>query len=211
MQEQDIDSRRAVRVLAGAAIAILGAMVAISLTTGVSQEQFEMVRPGYRDAMVRAAPVLRVLISLDTLFIVAYAAFFFVFVRAVGVAGVGVVRLGVGAMLATAGLDMIEDHHLLALARIAEGTAALDEATLRFQHVLSQVKFHISYLALVLVALGLPRRTPLERTFAWALGAPLPVLGALLWAVPALEPTLDVARWLAFLGGFAGALVVLRR
>lgn len=201
------DAIRATRALAILSMLLLTAMVAITAATGVSQEQFEIVRPDYATAIASARGPLRAIIALDALFLITYAAFFVMLPRAFGVAADGLVRLGVGALLAVAVLDMIEDHHLLALAR----GALVDDGALRFQHVLSQVKFHLSYLGLALLALGLPRAQPSERALAFALGVPLPVLGAVLWGVPALEPTLNVARWLAFLGGFGGALFVLRR
>lgn len=211
MHDFDLSSARAARALACAAIVTLCAMIVTSLATGVTQEQFETVRVGYREAIIVAAKPLRTVIALDTVFLIVYSAFFVMLVRALGVSGSGVVRLGVGALLATAVLDMIEDHHLLALTQAALDGAAIDDATVRFQHVLSQVKFHISYLGLAFVALGLPRRTARERGFAWALGVPLPILGAIIWGTPASAATLDVARWVGFLAGFAGAIVVLRR
>lgn len=201
----------AVRALAGLAIVTLTAMVAITAATGVSQEQFEIWRGDYADAIVAAHGPLRAIIAIDAVFLIAYAAFFILLPRALGVAVDGLIRLGVGALLAVAVLDMIEDHHLLALARSAAAGAAIDDATIRAQHVLSQVKFHLSYLGLALFALGLPRDHVRVRAFAWALGVPLPVLGAVLWGIPALEPVLYAGRWLAFLGGFVGALAIVRR
>ena len=62
--------------------------------------------------------------------------------------------MGVRAMLAVAVLDMIEDHHLLAVAKAAEAGLPVDGTMLELQHVLSQVKFHLSYLALAFLALG---------------------------------------------------------
>jgi hypothetical protein len=131
--------------------------------------------------------------------------------RALGVAGEPLVRLGVRAMLAVAVLDMIEDHHLLAVAKAAEAGLPVDGTMLELQHVLSQVKFHLSYLALAFLALGLPRATPSERAFAWMIGLPLPVMGALAWASPALEAAVGVGRWAAFMSGFGAAIVMLRR
>jgi hypothetical protein len=61
-------------------------------------------------------------------------------------------------MLAVAVLDMIEDHHLLAVAKAAEAGLPVDGTMLELQHVLSQVKFHLSYLALAFLALGAAAR-----------------------------------------------------
>ena len=48
-----------------------------------------MAQPDYREAMIRAEPALRAVLALDTVFLLAYGAFFVVFVRAIGVAGSG--------------------------------------------------------------------------------------------------------------------------
>lgn len=197
--------------LACLCLVLLAAMVGITALTGVSQEEFEVLRPDYAAAIARAAPALRVVVALDTLFLLSYTAVFALLVQALGVAGAPLARLGVRLMIAVAVLDMIEDHHLLALARSAEAGAAFGELTLRLQQVLSQAKFLISYLALVMLALGLPRRDRHERAFAWMLGAPLPVMGALQWAAPALEAALNVGRWAGFFSGFAAAIWVVAR
>lgn len=196
--------------LAVLAIALLTAMIALTAVTGVSQEAFEAVGPDYGARIAAAAPALRVIVGLDTGFLIVYTLFFVLFARAQGVAEQPLVRLGVRMMIAVAVLDMIEDHHLLALARVAIGGGAIDELSIRAQHVLSQTKFSLSYLGLAMIALGLPRTTPRERAFAWLLGAPLPILGVVQWAAPALEVALDVGRWAGFVSGFAGAILVLR-
>lgn len=199
------------RVAAGVAIAILSAMVALTAATGVSQEAFEVVRPDYAVAIADAAPALRAILGLDALFLIAYAVVFMLLPRALGVADEPLVRLGVGAMLTVAALDAVEDHHLAALARLAEHGLPIDSAALALQHVVSQVKFHASYAALVLVAVALPRRDPVERAFAWSLGLPLPLAGALAFAWPAAEAAVGVARWGGFMAGFVGAIAVLTR
>lgn len=203
--------RRAAIVLALTATLVLAGMVAVTAVTGVAQEPFEVLRADYLPAIAKAAPALRLVIGLDALFLIAYATFFVVFPRALGVEQVPLVRLGVRVMLAVAVLDIVEDQHLLALARAARDGLPIDDGRLALQQVLSQVKFHLSYLALAAIALGLPRRDAVERAFAWSLGLPLPVAGAIAWMSPALEPAIGVGRWLAFTAGFVGAIVVLRR
>lgn len=197
--------------LAALCMVLLTAMVAITAVTGVSQEAFEVLRPDYAAAIARAAPALRLVIALDTLFLIAYTAVFALLVQALGVAPAPLARLGVRLMIAVAVLDLVEDQHLLALARSAAAGARFDELTLRLQQVLSQSKFLLSYLALAMLALGLPRADRHERAFALMLGVPLPLLGALQWAVPALEAPLNVGRWVGFLAGFAAAIWVLAR
>ena len=158
-----IDAARANQLavaLAATAAALLTAMVVITAATGVAQEPFEVVRADYASAIAAGAAALRAIVALDALFLIAYAGFFVLLPRALGVADHPLVRLGVRAMLAVAVLDIVEDHHLLALARMAEAGQAIDPIVIELQHVLSQTKFHLSYLALAMIALGLPRARP---------------------------------------------------
>lgn len=203
------------RLWAGIAAFLLIAMMSVSLATGVAQEPFEIVRhpETYRSDLIASAPWLKPILALDSLFIIAYVSFFLCFARAAGEYGDdGMLRLGVIAILATAILDIIEDQHLFALADSLRLGEDVNFGTLRMQHVASQTKFHLSYLAAVFVALGLPRRTPVELAFALAVGVPLPVIGVLRWVAPAaFQFPLVVAQWLAFLGGFLGAAVIVGR
>ena len=203
------------RALAALASVLLVAMMLITLATGVAQEPFEAVRAvdGYRDDLLRAAPTLRVVLALDSLFVAAYAAFFVSFGRAAEHAGTpAFLRLGTLAVLGTAVLDIVEDQHLFALIESTALGEPLTLATLRAQHVLSQSKFHLTYVGTVFFALGLPRRDRLEQAFAFAVGVPLPVLGATRWAMPGAGALLfAAAQWFSFLGGFLGASLVVPR
>lgn len=199
-----------VTALAVACIACLLVMLGITLATGVSQEQLEVVRSvdDYRARLVANEPVLRFLMAVDTLFLALYAAFFVVFV---GVHRDGrptaIARLGVGALLGVALLDAIEDHHILALARAAVAGEPPNVSAIVWQHVESQTKFALSYAGLLFVGLGLPRRDRFERLFALSLAIPLPLLGAVIWAAgPALEAPLALVRVVFFLAGFVGAI-----
>jgi hypothetical protein len=215
------------RALALAAIACLVAMVTITLATGVSQEFFEMVRPVdvYGSALARAAPSLRAIIGIDTLFLSLYALFFVVFAQRLvdyhrrpaseEPAGDGapnlLLRLGVTAIVVTAFLDAVEDHHILAMAQAAGDGRWPTTAAIDAQQLLSQLKFNVSYFGLFAFGLGMPRRSGVERVIAWSIALVMPLLGAVLWALPlGCEPPLDLARWAAFVAGFAGALVLLR-
>ncbi|MFM8705121.1 MAG: hypothetical protein ACKOHG_14870 [Planctomycetia bacterium] len=200
------------RLWAGIAAILLIGMMGVSLATGVAQEPFEIVRDpaAYRSDVLASSPWLKVILAMDSLFIIAYASFFLCFARVASQHGdAGMLRLGVIAILATAILDIIEDQHLLALTdslRLGEGVSL---GVLRMQHVLSQTKFHLSYMATVFVAMGVPRRTPVERAFALAVGVPLPLIGIVRWVAPAaVQFPLVVAQWLAFLGGLLGAGVI---
>ena len=203
------------RLWAGIAALLLIGMMGVSIATGVAQEPFEIVRDPalYRSDLLASSPWLKVILAMDSLFIIAYALFFLCFARVARQYGdAEMLRLGVMAILATAILDVIEDQHLFALTDSLRLGEDVSLEMLRMQHVLSQTKFHLSYMATVFVAMGLPRRTPVELAFALAVGVPLPLLGIFRWVAPAaFQFPLVVAQWLAFLAGFLGAGLIAGR
>jgi hypothetical protein len=145
-------------------------LVGVAVATGVSQEYFEGVHPvrEYSERIAAAAPVLRLDFALDNVFILAYASFF------TGLAIVlrrsadhSLVNLALAAMLAVALLDIVENHHIMAMADAAVLGVPLGEGEIRLQAVLSLVKFHLSCLGAVLLAAAMPRTTSLAR---WAVG-----------------------------------------
>lgn len=203
------------KTLALVASGLLVIMMLLTLVTGVAQEPFEAVRglAEYRALMLRSGPTLRTILSVDALFIAAYVGFFVAYARIVEAHSTReLLKLGLLALLTTAVLDIVEDQHLYALSKTIELGEEIGLGTLRAQHLLSQTKFHVSYVGLFLFGLGLPRRDALERAFAFAVAVPIPVLGALLWIAPhELVFPLSVGRWFGFLFGFAGAIVLLTR
>lgn len=208
----DEHARAFVRWLALACIACLVVMAATTFVTGVSQEEFEVVRSvdDYGARIAASEPVLRILMATDALFLSLYAGFFVVLV---GVHREGAItwaaRAAMVTLLAVAVLDAVEDHHILALARAATLGHGPTMEQIVWQQVESQTKFNLSYVGLVLLGLGLPRRDRLERVFAAAIAWPVPLLGALMWAAgPAFEGLLSFVRWAFFACGFAGAFVV---
>src|SRR6516165_3769410 len=97
-------------------------LVGFGVATGVSQEYFEGVHPAaeYAERLMASAPLLRVDFALDNLFILAYGSFFVglaIVLR--GPADRSLVYTGLAAMLAVAVLDMVENHHIMAMADAA--------------------------------------------------------------------------------------------
>ena len=204
-----------IAALAAAAIACLVAMVAITLASGVSQETFEIVRaPSAYAADLRAhGGALRALFGVDSAFLVLYAAFFVGFARRLDRPDLRIfVRLGLGFVLATAVLDMVEDQHIMAMLLGAQGGEQPGAGEIALQHTLSQVKFHLSYLGLFLLGLAVPRDTLAGVALALILTVGQTATGAVLFVAPAaMLPMMNLSRWIGFVLGFALALVVLRR
>jgi hypothetical protein len=145
-------------------------LVALAIITGVSQEYFEGQHPvaGYTERIIEATPALRLDFALDNVFILAYGSFF------IGLAIVlrrfadhSLVNLALAAMLGVAVLDIVENHHIMAMADAALLRIPLSEGEIRLQAVMSLAKFHLSCLGAVLFAAAFPRHSTLAR---WVVG-----------------------------------------
>ena len=198
--------------LAVATAAVLIAMVAVGMATGATQELHEhFMLPGdYALALQQHASGLRVLIALDIAFLVLYTAFF---VALAGyLSGRPFVRIALAAMIATAVLDIIEDHHILAMLNAANHEVVPNATFILLQEVESATKFSMSYLGLVLFGLAIPRTTKLAIALALFL-----VVGTLIGAViayavpPSTAASFASGQWIGFLVGLALAVAWLRQ
>jgi hypothetical protein len=206
-------SRRLAIALAVASAAVLIAMVILRITTGASQEPHEIYAPPaqYAQDLLVHPDALRVVFGLDVGFLVLYTAFFAALADHLTRLGRPFVRLALGAMIATAVLDIVENHHILALLSVAEAGRPIDDGALVLQHVVSASKFSLSYLALVLFGLAVPRDTWLGIVLAVFLIAGTLISGVLGFAAPpAWRGQLDGGRAFGFLIGFALAAAWLR-
>ena len=186
-------------------------MLGITLVTGVSQEQFEIWSPvaTMGPALARSLPVLKALMSTDALFLCCYTLFFMVFAREAQGGDRLLLTWGVAAIALTAFLDIIEDHHILAMASAAADGIFPSAEAVQFQQLESQTKFNVSYFGLLAYGLGLPRRNFFEKAFSAAIAFPLPLLGVSIWALPAsFTPALSLVRLAFFISGFVVAFFV---
>jgi hypothetical protein len=190
-----------------AALAMLVAMITVTVITGTSQETFEVFRaPGdYTSRLLDHPGALRLLFGLDSAFIVFYTAFFILFARRIVTPDTRtVVWLALGALLVTAVLDMIEDHSILSMLYGAENGVQPSSGHLAFQHVLSSTKFHFSYVGLFLVGLCVPRDRMTGRVLALFLTVGNATYAGVTCALPvSMLPLASAARWLGFVIGCA--------
>jgi hypothetical protein len=202
------------RPIALAAMACLVAMGAISLVSGVSQETFEIVRPPavFAADLREHAGAVRALFGIDAIFLVLYTVFFVLFAQRLATERTrSWVTVGLVFMLATSLLDMAEDHHILSLLYAVELGQQPTWEQLGFQHTLSAVKFHLSYVGLFLFGLAVPRAHWTGVALALLLTVGTVLQGAWLYAAPpAMLPTGNLGRLAGFLAGFALALPLLR-
>jgi hypothetical protein len=208
-----MSSRKLSLVLAGCTAAVLLVMVVISVATGATQELHEHYKPPAeyaRDLLVKP-DALRLVFALDVAFLVLYTGFFAAFAKYLRELGQPFTYLALGAMIGTAVLDVLEDHHILALLALAEHGRPIDDGSIVFQDVLSSTKFTISYLSLFMFGVAIPRTSMLGWVLALFLTA-----GTLFTAVlgygapPSWRESLDSTRWIGFVAGFGIAVAWLR-
>ena len=180
---------RMLAALAGLAALIVAAMVVGIVSTGMSQDFFQSARPiETHIARLTASPLgatgLRINLGLDNLFIVVYGAFFvFLAVRLRAILDPWAGTVALAAILLTALLDAIENHHILMMLHAAERGLPLSTGESQIQMILSAVKFHSSYLATFLLAFGFLRLGGIGRAIAWALWLYVP-LGVVISVLP---------------------------
>jgi hypothetical protein len=202
-----MDQGNALRQVALASAALLAVLCALTFVTGVSQQAFEWVMAPdvYGRALLRDHAMLRVLIATDDVFIAAYTSMAVLFAAHLRATRPSPLYVLAGVFVVVAGvLDLEENHHLLALLRLAETGALvpLDEILRRSD--LSQLKWMLGHVAFALIGLALPAERTEQKVFrASLLYVQLP-LGALTWVVPggALLATLVWLRYFALLSGF---------
>lgn len=187
------------------AAALVAAMFGLYVATGVGQDPLQYVHPSAAyDALLRASPAtLRLTIGLDNLFVVAYTIVFAALcIRFRAVGAHRQLTLLAGALLgATALLDIVENVHFLTMISAAEQGLRIGDGEIRSQVVESMIKFHCSYLGLVLFGLLLPPVSKLARALkATLIWVQLPV-GVAIYVVPAsIAVPLVFVRFTFFVG-----------
>jgi hypothetical protein len=199
--------------LAGATGAVLAVMVIVSIATGATQEaheHFALPEP-YAISLLAHADALRVTFALDIAFVALYTGFFAALARYLTLRGRPCVRLALGLIVLTALLDIVEDHHIVTLLDGAEHAVLPSITAIAFQAVLSSTKFSVSYVALVLFGLAIPRDTRLGLVLCLFLTGGTLVAAAIGYGLPpASAHAFDGGRWIGFLAGFALAIAWLR-
>lgn len=209
-----MSSRRLALVLAAGAGTCLLAMIIVSVVTGATQDAHEWYRaPGaYAAGLLEHAAALRLTFGIDIAFIVLFTTFFIVFADYLRRLGRPFVGFALGALLVTAGLDLIEDHHIITMLDMAAQGRPIDDDHIVLQQLISQVKFSCSYIALVLFGLAIPRTTRLGTVLVAYLTVGTLITAVIGYGAPAAWRTqLDTIRALGFVIGFALTAEWLRR
>ncbi len=185
---------------------LVAALFASAILAGISQEPFQLARlPEANVQRLLINPMgLRINIGLDNGFIIAYSVFFTLLsVRLRSVIPPMHVSIALGAILITAILDMIENHHILVMLFSAEQSLPVSASESQWQMILSSVKFHVSYVAVGLFAFGFYRLGGWGHVIAVSLALIYIPLGLAIYMVsPELARPLIISRTLLFIVSF---------
>ena len=193
-----------IRRSALAASALVLAMVLVFVFTGIGQDPLQFVHPvaEYTELLLRDPPVLRLAIGLDNAFVLAYATMFLALAARLWREGAPrELVVASGALLAlSALLDLGENMHFLSMLSMAQQGLALGGAEIEFQVWESLLKFHASYLGLLLLGLALPTHTTARRVLSFLLRWVQWPVGLLIYITPAsLAKPLVMVRFTFFL------------
>jgi len=185
------------------ASATVATMFAIFVATGIGQDPLQYVHPvdEYLEILKRNPAVLKTAVGFDNLFIALYVAMF------VSLGG-ALRRLGAPWLYSVAAisliclsglLDLVENMHFLTMIASVERGQGISATEISLQVIESLVKFHVSYIGLLLLSFALPTTTGAERSLVFLLRwVQLPV-GLLIYVAPtAIAVPLVIVRFMFF-------------
>ena len=191
-------------VLAGLTVAV---MVVGILYTRSSQDFFQSARSIEAYSAFVATPLgpsgLRLNLGLDNLFMVFYGAFFvFLTVRLRGMLDQRLLTVALTALMLTVLLDSIENHHIMTMVHSIQAGLPVSTTDGQLQMIASQVKFHASYLGVLLFSFGYLQLGRLGRVIAIALWCYVPI-GVLISVFPVEQAgALVLGRTIFFVAAF---------
>ena len=145
---------------------------------------------------------LRLILTFDNLFLTFYtAAFVFLAMAVMDASNRLLVIVGLVAVLITTYLDLLENHDILTQLTTALHGLPIALADIQERMVLSQLKFHSSYLGFFLFAFVLPGDTILEKLLKVSLWVVYPLIGILVYTFP--NPIFDFLRYFLMLSGLS--------
>jgi hypothetical protein len=179
---------RTLAILATLAAATVAAMVLAILYSHSSQDFFQTAHSIEAASAHLASPLvpigLRLNLGLDNLFMILYAAFFIVLtVRLRGMLDPRLLSVALAALMLTAFLDSLENHHIMTMVDSLQQGLPVSVADGQLQMIASQIKFHASYLAVLLFSFGFLKFGRLGRLIALVLWCYIPC-GVLISVMP---------------------------
>ena len=193
---------------AGLAGLMLFVMLVISLATGITQQEFEFVKPApeYTAGLLRYSGPLRLIISFDNIFLVAYSLGTWFFCRVLADRGAdrNLLRATFAIVIIAGLLDLAENMHILSMLRSSEQMTPLSAAQIELQSVLSAIKWHLAYAAFFVIGLAMRPRNFFEKIFVLSLIVVQMPVGILVYTVPSneLSRIFQIWRYANLLAGF---------
>jgi hypothetical protein len=179
---------RLLAILATLCALTVAVMVAAILTTRGTQDFFQTARSTEAYGAYLATPLvslgLRLNLGLDNFFMILYGTFFILLAnRLRGMLDPRLLGAALAAMMLTLVLDSIENHHIMTMVHSIENGLPLSGVDGQLQMIASQVKFHSSYLAVLLFSFGFLQFGKLGRVIAIVLWCYIPC-GVLISVTP---------------------------
>src|ERR1700730_16605920 len=179
---------RMLAIWATLAASTVACMVVAIIATEGSQDFFQTARSLEAYSTYLAAPLvalgLRINLGLDNLFMIFYGAFFIVLsVRLRTMLDPRLLGTALAAMMLTVLLDCVENHHIMTMVHAIQNGLPLSATDGELQMIASQVKFHSSYLAVLLFSFGFLQFGRLGKTIAAVLWCYIP-FGVLISVTP---------------------------
>ena len=179
---------RTLAILATLAASTVAAMVLAILYSHSSQDFFQAAHSIEAASAHLATPLvplgLRLNLGLDNLFMIFYAAFFIVLtVRLREILDPYLLGVALAALMLTAFLDSLENHHIMTMVDSIQQGLPVSVADGQLQMIASQIKFHTSYLAVLLFSFGFLKFGRLGRLIALVLWCYIPC-GVLISVLP---------------------------
>jgi hypothetical protein len=202
----------ALRMAAWASAVCVALMLALSWSSGLNVQHFEVVASpaAWSAALLAHASALRGITVIDDVFIACYLSVSLLLVHALRTRAapgdlphvLGPWVLGLGGL--TGLLDIVENHHVLSLLHAASVGLPLSADALVSREVLSSAKWMLGHVAFVLVGVAIGFRSLPWRAFRWVLiGVQLPVgAAALALAGTPMGEWLGWCKLLNVMGGF---------
>ena len=186
METRTLD--RTLGILAALSGLTVAVMVVGILVTRSSQDFFQSARSIEAYGAFVATPLgpfgVRLNLGLDNLFMIFYGAFFVVLaVRLRGMLDPRLLGVALAALMLTVLLDSIENHHIMTMVHSIKEGLPLSAAEGEVQMIASAIKFHASYLGVLLFSFGFLQFGKLGRAIAIALWAYIPC-GVLISVMP---------------------------
>ncbi len=197
---------RYISVIAISTAVLLIAMFTISFYTGVNQQYFEGVDSYdvYTKALQEGESILRILLTIDGLFIAAYWLLgIFLTLNLWRDDRKFLLALSVACISGTALLDLIENSAFIMFMESLHKDLSIDHASIQGLMVAGSVKWSLAYFAFLFLGLVFPSETKTEQTAAFLMKFVLLPVGILVFTIPASKALL-----FAHLARF-GVLVVL--